>query len=130
MSTEFFAIIGIELTLLAFSAIGVFALPLKLRSKTSTILLKVGIFLLLISVWWVTTFDSGIFSYFSFYLIAMLTFHLLFLILSVFGVLSITKTMKNKWIKYLARFIAVIFISGLVLYGFKVWYKKITLIIV
>lgn len=110
MSTEFYTIIGIELVLLAFSAAGVFALPLKLWSKTSTNLLKIGIILLLGSAWWMSTFGSGIFSYFSFSLIVILVTHLLFLILSVFGAFSITKNLKNKWIKYLSRFICIAFI--------------------
>ena len=110
MSTEFYTIMGVELALLAFTAIGVFALPLKLGSKSTSILLKIGILLVLISAWWVSIFGLGIFSNFSFYLIAMLVIHLSFLVLSVFGAFSITKNMKNRWIKYLARFIAVAFI--------------------
>jgi hypothetical protein len=110
MSTEFYTIIGIEMVLLAFPAIGVFAMPLKLRSKTSTILLKTGICLLMILVWGVSIFSSELYSYFSFYMVTILALHILFLILSVYGVFSITKTMKNKWIKYLARFIVVAFV--------------------
>ena len=103
MSTAFYTIIGIELVLLAFSAIGIFALPLKLRSRASAILLKIGIFVLLIFVWRVYTFS--IYS-----LIATLALHLLFSILSIIGVFSITKNIQKKWIKYLARFIVITFI--------------------
>ena len=110
MSTEFYTIIEIEIVLLAFSAIGLFTMPLKLGSKTSAVLLKIGFLFLLISVWLVSLFWSNIYKYFSYYLIVMLVVHLLFLILSVLAVFSITKNIKKRWIKYLSRFMGISFI--------------------
>ena len=109
MSSAFNTIIAIELVLLTFSVLGIFSLPLKSVSKQTAILLKILFSLLLISIW-ASLFWSDLYHDFDYYLIVMFVVHLLFLIMSVIAIFSISRNITIRWIRYFLRLIGIAFI--------------------
>jgi hypothetical protein len=109
MSSAYNTIIAIELVLLTFSVLGIFSLPLKSVSKQTAILLKIFFSLSLISIW-ASLFWSDLYHDFDHYLIVMFVVHLLFLVLSVIAIFSISRNITIRWIRYFLRLIGFAFI--------------------